>query len=614
MAVKTANTTNKNIQKNLQPPYKIAVDLEAFFDHMKRLRGLNALGKYYDGFSSDQLSRLPFTNGDTWKDQLPDGLKLEDFIDDAVNGRGKSGERLFDKKMLLQDAQTEIILLSKMKCDITFIIPQIFNPYHDEIVNYLQQNFPNPVFSKFNFINSNQFIQNEISNTFNLSILRNRTLALKQIELGNKLILLDGIENKDLDAIRTLTWDQIGFLARHACDIERMVRNIPPEKRRLTFDDGLSNAPHKDIWEGSFVFIRYTDRALKMLSKLDKPLQIVLSSPEMLLRQPGGPSETPIPYPENEFENCVRLLERDRDELERKFHIHQQIVSNRDTCDLKIPGWTEAIDTHEEQILIRLGLRQNKRKNHDSEFDIDISDQFDVAPGIKDKFGIAQQIIEGDPFTPIVLHLSGTQVIWTIAKHSELLGLENFNGDTGNKAGHLAELITIFLIKDSGLTLRKPKAPPVNRGPVNFGQNILSSLPSWMTNKGQEVQKPSEFSRIDLHWHDSQTGELRKSEVDFIAEAKTFDDITGKPIKEIIIGEVKLSSHAVLSNTQKALQKHIVRGGRVINPGLPGIRTKTFAPTWRVIHIGAETFKDTTRFIPDAEQPSAPDLGHLREI
>lgn len=561
-------------KQNANKPFRVLIDLDAVMDYMTMLRGMTAHGNFYEDFISDELTRYPSFDGTDWEGLLPDGITFQTFLEDAINGNNKRQRELFDSVRPYDFAHRELSFIHRKDAEIVIQVPPLFHDHIPAVDDWFQKLLP----TRNKYIPV-QVVLEDHSNEpdfADLWVVRNPSTTKWLTDNGRPFILIDGKENQNIDdTVRVIRWDQAGFLIRHGQLMDYLTKNYPISRPVASRPEAPLYPPHRDVWNGNPVVLLPLDDSVRWVGDQIRSLELVSQDPGRRLRyrpEHGQPRHKARPYSPELVEKVLEINQIDLEELTRKRDILFSLSQQKFQGIYDNPGWTGTLRSRNEKMGFvlsdlekELGLdpvsgRQTKKKDPN-------------IPTAKNAGNFGARLINGKPTDPVMFNRSLSEGIRLFASNWEVVRLEEYHGDKDNIAGHLAELATLLLLKEEGWKLLVPKG---RNGKSDSSLSSLLQRPKFMRMLGQEVDRVSEFARIDLSWNDLSTKELRTAEVDFVARG---------PERFLVIGEVKLTSNTELSDSQVALRSHIMNGGRVLNPGFPGIRTKSFVANWREIHV-----------------------------
>jgi len=557
--------------------FRIDIELDAVVDYMTMLRGFSAHGEFYEGFVSDQLTRFPSFDGSDWEALLPSDVTFESFLTDAANGNSPNGKKLFDSARPYDFAYRDLTYLRRNGAQLVIHVPPNFEAHIDEIKKWSKRYFPpNAKFKPTHVVSLTQEPDRKASDVW---VVRNPDSANDLKTKGQPFILIDGKENTGVQNVnRVLRWDQAGCLLRHAQLIKHLTVNNPGKEFQKEPILRPIHPPHMDIFNGNPIQLLLADDALLWIGKQMRSIDIALNSPESTLRHGRRSTKTRKPFSDNLVEKVKAVLAIDKQEVRRKAEFLTEVIDNKMEQIFTYPEWTSILRSREEQMAQVLS-------DLESELRIDPVTGGEMAGGRPniDRTttirSLGDRMLSGSPNMPIVLQLSGAEMIHLLSRHWVDVNSQISDADPRSIAGHLAEIATTLIIEEGKWKLLRPVRDANGLTSKSIVETFKSGLQRVLLRNDGEPMIANR--RIYLSWHDLDTKELRKAEVDFVAKG---------PGNNIVIGEVKISGKKPISDLQAELRNHIVNGGRIINPGFPGVRGKTFEATWREVRINDQNF------------------------
>lgn len=574
----------RNRQRNQNVPvrrpnstFRIDIELDAVVDYMTMLRGFSAHGEFYDGFVSDQLTRFPSFDGSDWQELLPEGITFESFVSDATTGNSPNGRKLFDRVRPYDFAYRDLTYLRRNGAQIVLHVPPLFEAHIGEIKKWSKKYFPPN--ADFKPIRVEPLTNDPQRKSSDIWVVRNPDSASDLKTKAQPFILIDGKENADIPQVnRVIRWDQAGFLIRHAQLIKHLSANNPGKQLQKQPILRPIHPPHMDVLRGNAIQLLLADDALLWIGKQIRSINIAISSPESALRHGRRSTKTREQFSDDLAVKVLSVLAADKQEVTRKAEFLTKAIDNKMDQILANPDWTSILKSREERMAQVLS-------DLESELRIDPVTGGELsgrAPNIARTTttqSLGDRLLLGNPNTPIVLQLSGVEMVHLLSRHWSAVSAQIFDTEPSKIAGHLAEIAINLIIDEGKWKLLRPTKEANGHSSKSIVETLVNGIQKIVLRNGGEQILSNR--RIDLSWHDLDTGEIREAEVDFVAKG---------PGNKIVIGEVKLSDGSSLSDLQVALRNHIVRGGRMINPGFSGVRGKTFEATWREVRINDQNF------------------------
>jgi|GEM_PF-6667484 hypothetical protein len=572
MAKRTRNRNRNKPASNSAQNFRIDIELDAVVDYMTMLRGFTAHGEFFDDFVSDQLTRFPAFDGSDWENLLPNGQTFETFLNDAIRGNSPTGKKLFDRVRPYDFAYRDLTYLRRNGAQVVIHVPDRFESNIDEIQKWVKKYFPpNSHFKPVRVVALGKEPARKPSDVW---VVRSPKSAIELREAGQAFILIDGKENAHIDNVnRVIRWDQAGFLLRHAQLIKHLRDTQQDTRKQKQPIFGPIHPPHRDIFQGQPIQLLLADDALLWIGQQLKSIDIAINNPTSALRFGRKSTETRKQFSGALAKKIRPILEIDRQEVERKARFLTSEIDHKMDQIFTNPDWTSILRTREEQMALVLADLENELRIDPVTGGETNRRRPNLARSTTSE-SLGDRLLSGDPRIPIILNLNGAEIIHLFSRHWNDVVAQIDETDPASIAGHVAEITIALSLKEG-----KWKLLDVNQKANGLDSpSIIDSLRTGiqryvLRNNGEPTLSKR---RIDLNWHDLGTGELRTAEVDFVARG---------PGNNIVIGEVKLSVGKPLSDLQVELREHIVNGGRIINPGFPGVRGKTFGATWREIRI-----------------------------
>ncbi len=575
-----SNPTNKgsnqpSVKATLN--FRIDIELDAVVDYMTMLRGFSAHGDFYEGFVSDQLTRFPDFSGLDWEDLLPHGETFESFLSDAIAGNSPKAKKLFSHVRPYDFAYRDLTYLRRNGAQIIIHVPPLFEPHMEDIQKWTKKYFPiNPNFIPARVIALGDSPYSKKSDVW---VVRNPTSAQKLRNQGQPFILIDGKENANLEnVIRVVRWDQAGFLLRHAQLIKHLTNRNPHQTFQKQPTYKPVHPPHMDIFQGNPIQLLLADDALLWIGQQLKSLNIAMQNPETVLKHGRNPNKPRKQFSEELTAKVMTVLEIDKQEVQRKARFLTEVIDHKMEQIYSNPDWTSVLKNREaqmDQVLCDL----------ETELRIDpvtggeLSKKRPVIDRMITPKTLSERMLSGNANTPIILQLSGAEVIHLFSRNWSDVRAQVTQFDPANIAGHLAEIATKLIVEEGKWKLLRPSDKANGLSSSKIIDSFMPGFKKFVS--CSEDGQGQQYGGFFISWHNLDTGELRSAEVDFVAKG---------PGNIIVIGEVKLSGEKPISDLQAELRDHISKGGRVINPGFQGVRSKTFKADWREIRINDHNF------------------------
>ena len=537
-------------ERRARKPFTIVIELDAVMDSMTMLRGMTAHGRMYDTFTSDEITRFPSfdtSSGTEWK--LPEPFAT--FFDKAVNQHD-----YFSRVRPYDFAKREIIFLQRKGVQLIFHVPSHMEKHKTEI-----ESWSNRLFPKTNSVEPIKFTYgdpSEIKVDPNIWLVRSPGFAKFLKAKKQPFILFDGKENARIrSGVRVVRWDQAGYALRLAEDIFRGDHPVAGSHKSTKPVKGEQIPPTEDIWGGHIYFPPDVSRAVVWVGDQIESLEHVKSNPDKRLLYGNDAGEKAgRPLEPSQKRNALAAISADLRELERKQKVLELAAATRTELILARPKWARFILNRDFDMNVALR---------------DIKPEVEIEPSTH----ITDRLEVGNTDPEIPLQLTVPDYLHLAGENWDALQKEELKGDGKNRAGAVAEMMTVLMLKQEGWKVFLP------RQDVNGRPGSLQN-----------------FTRVKIDWipqHGPQ--KVRETEVDCLAQA---------PNGQYYILEVKVSSQTRLSKEQRALKDHLDNGGAILNPNCVGIdkRTPKIYPRHRVITFDRLELDPTDAINPSAQTPA----------
>ncbi len=544
--------------------FAVAIELDALMDSMTMLRGMTAHGKMYPGFTSDEITRFPSfdMDGSEWK--LPAPYTFEDLLRRAIDEKG-----YFNRVRPYDFAERDITFLRRKNVDITIYVPDHWKHYEQEIIQWANRYFPPQAHEPQVKIHASDL--GDVISSPDVWVARSPALARSLTRENRPFILFDGKENAHVkNGIRAIRWDQVGYALRHGEHIFSR-DDEPIHEASPSVSQQEKIPPTQNIWSSQpYISPDQTPAAL-WVGDQKISLRRVLDNPDARLRwTPSNGRTVGKPLGEKQKKNALTSVGIDLKEIGRKGHLIERLAADRLHDSLRNPQWAKVIHEREQ------GMR---RALDDLENELGIHPVTGAKKQTKYKTRnhaptphLTDRVEVGSDKGEIQLHLRVSDYIHLMTNHWDKLQRENFPAVSSQRAGVMAEVITVLMLQQEGWKVYAPRNRSAPHGKVDSLQD---------------------YTRVQIQWFtDTNPQRLRSAEIDCLALG---------PDNQLYVIEVKVSSQQGLSALQNELRNHLAHDGAILNPDVRGLdsRTPLLHPRHRVLVFDREGIMKAAKTTPE---------------